>query len=326
MIRKGDLRRVMGFLLLWSATAVALGQGFPNRPLRVIMPYPPTGPDVINRPIAKHMSETLGKPIVYENRGGGGGIPAILEMMNAPADGHVMVVVDSGHWGVSPVVRQDLPYSPLRDFAPIGHVLNNSGLLIFTLSTAPYKDLRELIAHARANPNTVQFGVGGFAGYQHLAGEALKLATGSDMQAVVYKAGAEVITAVLRGEVTFGYSGYAGLTSNVAAGKLKLLAIITKNRNKYLPEIPTVGEALDLPDYYFPSQSGFVARAGTPAPVVRALSSALLRAIAQPDVQEIAQKVGYELVSGRPEEMTELIKGDLKRYAQVVKLTGIKAE
>jgi len=311
---------------LGLASALASGQDFPNRALRLVMPYSSAGPDVVTRPIAKHMGDALGKPVVFENKGGGGGIPAILELMNAPPDGHHLVMIDSSHWGVSPAVRTDLPYQPLRDFAPVAHILNTSGLFIFTLDSAPYRDLRQLVAHARANPGAVKFAVAGFAGYQHLTGESLRLQTGADMQAIVYKGGADVITSVLRGEVTFGYAGYAGLASNVKAGKLKLLAIVTRTRNRQIPDVPTVGEAIDLPDFHFPSQTGLVVRAGTPAPVIRALAAAVATAIAKPDVQETAQKVGYELVSGRPSDMTELMNADLRRYAQIVKLTGIKPE
>ena len=326
MAQRHIVLRALCALLLSSIAASAGAQGFPNRTLRLIMPYSSAGPDVVSRPVAKHMGDALGKPVVFENKGGGGGIPAILDLMNAPADGHLMVMIDSSHWGVAPAVRADLPYHPLRDFAPIAHVLNTSGLLVFTLDSAPFNDLRQLIAHARANPKSVQFGVAGYAGYQHLTGESLRLATGTDMQAIVYKGGADVITAVLRGEVTFGYAGYAGLASNVKAGKLKMHAIVTRARNRQIPDVPTVMEAAGLADFHFPSQTGFVARAGTPAAVIRALSAAVAGALSQQDVKDIAQKVGYEVVGSRPEEMAELMAADLKRYADVVRLTGIKAE
>ena len=320
--------RTWSALLLLAGTGLASSaQDFPNRTLRAVVPYPAgSGPDLAARSVAQPMSATLGKAVVVENRPGGGGIPAVNELMNAPADGHTLLVPDSSQWAVFPVLRSKLPYDPVRDFAPVGMIYYGAQF-VYVRADSPYKDMRELIAAARAKPGSLQYGVIGLGGLIHLVGEAIRTSAGMEVQAIPYPGSPEMVSALLRGDLPYALASLGGpLAPNVKAGKLRPLAVSTRARAKTLPDVPTVREILGLTDFDFGSSLGMVARAGTPAANIERLSSALNQALALPEVLAQAANSGFELIPSTPAQMAETIRVDLRKFAQVVKDAKIKIE
>lgn len=313
-------------LLLLISCGAALAQEFPTKPLRLMMHIAPGGPDAAVRPMAQHMSEFLGKPVVMEYRGGGG-VPAVLELMNQAADGYTILFVDSSLWGILPAVRPSVPYDPIRDFAPIKPLFTSGGVLMFAPTSAPFKDVKELIVHARANPGKLRYAVVGLGGIHHLAGASFASVLGLDMQAIVYKGVSEALPAVLRGDVDFGYLGLGGIKATVAAGRLRLLAVATRTRNKFVLNVPTIMEGGALKeDFHIASQMGLVARSGTAKPILDRLSAAVARSLSQADVSAAAENTGYEILPGSAEDFAELMRDDLRRYRSMIKASGIKVE
>lgn len=313
------------FFSLLISCGATLAQEFPTRPLRVIVPYTPGGPDLFVRPVAQHLSEYLGKPVTIDYRTGGGGVPAILSLMNDPADGHTMMAVDTGIWGIQPAVRPSVQYDPLRDFAPIRGLFSTGGLFLVALPSARFKDMKELVAFGKANPGKLRYAVTGLGGIHHVAGVSFASAFGLDMLAINYKGSTDTMLAVIRGEVDFGYAGLAGVAA--VGERVNLLAVVTRTRNKYAADVPTVMEAGGMKeDFHFQSQGGLVARAGTPRPTVEKLSAAMAKALSQPDVLATGQRVGYEVLPKNTAEFADLIREDLQKYVSLAKARGIKVE
>ena len=324
------MKALFRFTLLMTTCAAltAAAQDFPSRPLRAVVPYPAgSGPDLTTRALSQSMSATFGKPVVVENRGGGAGLPAVNELMNAPADGYTLLIPDSGHWSILPVLRSKLSYDPVRDFAPVG-LIYSSWQFVLVPADAPYKNLQELVAAARAKPGKMQYGTIGLGGVVHLIGEAFRTAAGLDVQAIAYQGSPELVSALLRGDIPYAVAGYGGpLGPAMRAGRLRPLAVSTRNRAKQLlPDVPPVKDALGIADFDFAASVGMVARSGTPAATIERLSSALNQALNTPEMAAFGGRSGFEVTPSTPAQMGEAIRNDLRKFAQVVKDAKISIE
>jgi tripartite-type tricarboxylate transporter receptor subunit TctC len=309
---------------LYAGNAAA--QEFPSKPLRIIVPYPgATGPDLVTRGLASGMSKLLGQNVLVENKQGGGGVPAILDMKNAPADGHTMFMSDNGHWAAFPALRSDLPYDPLRDFAPISLMYKN-GLFFFVSSGSPLKTMSDLIARAKEKPGALKFGVTGVDGIMRFVGEAFRVSAGIDTLAVPYRASNESVTAVLGGDLDYAVAGLSSLRALSQAGRLRILANAAARRDRYVPEAPTVSESANLKDFNFSAEIGLVANAATPKPIIDRLARAVADAQRDAPYLEALRKLEYDVNTSTPEEFGARIRGDLERFRAIARVANIKVQ
>jgi len=319
------IKSILGCLLIVSCFASsACAQDFPVKPVRIIVGYVPGGaPDFIVRLLAQPMGAALGQPILVENRAGGSGVPAILEMMNSPADGYTVLNADPSHWAIFPAIQPGLPYDAVRDFAPIGLAFI-SAAFVAVRTSSPVKDLRELIALAKAKPGELQYGTPGVGSVTHLSLGTFGSLTGMNIQHIPYKGGGQTLEALLRGDIAFTMTTMGLLAPHVKAGNLRVLAVANTARFEAYPDVPTIAEAAGLPGFGFSPTSALVARAGTPRPIIDKLSAALGKAALRPDVVEKALASGNQMAPGTPEQLAEIIRTDIKKYAEAVKIVGVK--
>ena len=311
---------------LLAAVSPASGQTFPNKPVRIIVPYGVGGVvDFVPRVLAERMSAELGQPVVVENKSGGLGIPAMNEVLNSPPDGHFMIEVDAAHWAINPALTQ-VNYNFTRDFAPVTLVFTN-GLVFFTSTTSGINSFEGLVALAKAKPGQLNYGSSGIGSTHHLAIESLKASLGLDIKHVPYRGGAEMAESVMRGDTHFSVVSMGTILPLVKAGKLKMLAVSIPTRLKQIPDVPTVAEVTGLKDYSFPGQAGFVVKAGTPKAIIDKLAAAFTKAAQQPDLAaKVLDTTASELTPSTPEQLTELIRRDIVKFANAVKASGAKLE
>lgn len=316
---------LFGFCFSLLASA-ALAQEYPTKAIRTLIPYPAgSGPDIMARVIGQQMAGTLGQPFVIDNKGGGGGVPAILELKNAAPDGYTVLELDSSQWAMYPALRPNAPYDAARDFAPVG-LIYTAPVFIYTRADSPYKDLRELVAAARAKPGKMQYGVTGLGGLMHVVGEAFKNSGNLDVLPIAYQASQQSLAGVVSGDLDYAIAGYGSLLPQIQAGKVRALAASTNTRNKDAPDVPTIAEALGVPTFNFAVQYGMVGHSGTPKPVLDKLAAALAKALAQPDVAQRAKALSLDLTPLTPEQFSELIRSDIAKYSQTVKAARLKLE
>lgn len=320
-----DPRRILAAgVLLLSLSAFA--QDFPTRSLRILIPYAPGGgPDTVGRGLAIGMSKNLGQPVGIENKPGGGGVPAVLDLKNAPPDGHTLFLPDSSQWAAFPAVRSDLPYDPVRDFAPIGLVYSNT-LFIFAAGNSPFKTLGELVQRAKEKPGTLRYGVSGVGGIMHFAGEAFRISSGVNTIPVPYRNSAASVVSVMAGDLDYAVAGLSSIKQLAQAGRLRILATTSTRRDKFVPEVPSILEAIALKDVNFTAEIGLVAHVATPRPIVERLARSLKEAQKDTAYQEALKKLEYEAASTTPEEFGAIIRNDLERFRSIARSAHIKAE
>ena len=320
------LCKLAGLTAALVAPLVANGaeaQEFPTRPMRMIVTVSPGGgPSLAATLLSEQMGPILGQSMVVDHRAGGGGVPGIMESLNAPADGHTLIVLDSQHWAIGPAMSPDLPYDTLRDLAPIGSVYKSVQVVVAN-SNFPAKDLRELIAMAKAKPGSIQYGALGGGSVHQLIMESLKAAASIDLQHIPYKGGSQAIAGLLAGDVPIACAGLNNVLPSVQAGRIRILAVSASRRTKQTPDIPTVAEIVGQPDFNFAGELGLFARAGTFRSTLEKIGAAFRKASAQPDLVARAFKGGLSIDPTTPEELTETIRADIRRYGLAVKLAGL---
>ncbi len=313
-------------LLLLAApclSAQVQAQSFPTKALRLLVTVSPGGgPSLASTLLAEQMGPLLGQTVSVDHKVGGGGVPAILDIMNAPADGHTLIALDSQHWAIGPAMSKDLPYDTLRDLAPLGSVYKSVQVIVVT-HAFPARDLKEMVELARAKPGTLQYAALGGGSVHQLIMESLKSATGVDIQHIPYKGGSQAIAGVLAGDVPIACAGLNNVLPFVQAGKMRILATTAGSRTRQNPEIPTVAEAVGLPDFNFTGEMGLFTRAGVPRPVIEKLAATFRKAAANPELVARAFKGGLTIDATTPEEMAETVRADVKRFTQAVKVAGL---
>lgn len=293
--------------------------------VRIVVAFPPGGgPDVLARLLAPKFSENLGQPVVVDNRPGANGIIAADNVMKSAPDGTSLFLADTSHFAISPALRPNLPYSPLRDFVPVIEATKSQ--LFFTVgATAPATSLKELVELSRSRPNGLHFASSGSGSVAHLAMELLKLHSGGNFVHVPYKGVAQIVPAVLAGDVAVVTSGPAALLAHHRAGKVRMLATVNPERWPGLPEVPTAVEA-GYPGVRMEITIGLVSTAGTPADTVRKLNDAAARALREPDVSSKLNGAGLQVIAGTPAEFEQSIRRQLEDYAKIVKASGAKVD
>jgi tripartite-type tricarboxylate transporter receptor subunit TctC len=310
-------------LALFASLAAA--QEYPNKPIRVIVPYAAGGlPDTMARLVGAKMSEALGQQIVVDNRGGAGGIVGTTEVAKAAPDGYMLLVADVGQIAINPHLFAKLPYEPLKDLVGVS-LLGTSVLYLVAHPSVQANSMQELIALAKAQPGKLSYGSSGIGSIHHLATEALKVGLGLDIVHVPYKGTGQSVPALLGGQVQLLYAALPSIESHFKAGKVKIFAISTSLRSPQMPEIPTVAE-MGVPGYDFVPEIALYAPAGTPREVVAKLAAQASRAVKSADVTARFKQLGIDPVGSTPESLAQMNKVNYEKYARVVKASGAKID
>jgi len=312
---------------LFAATAFGqhAANTYPNRPLRIIVTFPPGGPtDIIARAVGQKLAEAWGQPVVVDNRpGAGGNIGTDLAAKSAP-DGYTLVLSNFGPLAISPFVYSKLPYDPLKDLTPIT-MAATSWFFVVTNPAVPAMTLKELIALAKAKPGQLAFSSSGNASPSHLAGALFQSSAGIKLIHVPYKGGAPAVSAVIGGEVQIAIESPPPIVPQVKAGKLRALGAARANRSPLLPDVPTVSEA-GLPGFEVGSWYGFHAPAGTPKAVIDKLHAEMVKAMNTPEMRERFANVGAETIANTPAQYGAFVEAELKKWGAVIKAAGVKAD
>ncbi len=318
------MKQAIAFVLGLLAAFAASAQDWPVKPVHFIVPYPPGGgTDVIARIVQSRLSEQLGQPIVIENRGGAGGALGTEAAAKAAPDGYTFLFTLSSHT-INPLLYK-LNYDVEHDFSPVTLIVSVPQL-ITAYPSSPLQSMRDVVAAAKAKPGSLPFASVGNGTPSHIAGELLMLKAGIDLIHVPYKGGGPAIADALGGQVPLAIVSMPAAISHVRAGKLRALAVTTLKRNPGAPDIPTVAEALQMPDYEVDSWYALFAPAKTPAPVIAKMQKAVASTIELPEVKQKLLEQGGDTVGSTPEELDRVVKAELRKWAELVRKAKIKLD
>ena len=303
----------------------AAAQDFPNKPIRLVVPFATGGAsDTFARVLGQALAERLGQPFVVENRAGAGGTVAAALVAKAPADGYTLFIGDIGTHGIASALYPQLPYDPVKDFAPISHSVM-SGLVLVVTPGMPVQDVRGLLAQARAHPGKIDYASSGAGGISHLAVEMLKGMAGVELLHVPYKGGAPALADLMGGQVQMMMPSVSTSLAHIRSGKLRALAVASGRRSAVLPDVPTLRES-GLPDYVVEPWVGVMAPAGTPAATVELLDRAFAAALQRPDVREKLMAQGFEVIGGNGAALARVVREEVARWGPIVKRSGAVVE
>ena len=314
------------------ASAQASPQPWPTRPLRLVAPYAAGGPiDISARLLAAKLQESLGQPVVVENRPGAGGNIGVDLIAKGPADGYSLAMSAIATLAINPSLYPSLPYDPLKDLRHVTLLVQVPNVLIVT-NDLPAKDVRELVALARQRPGKLDFGSGSSGSTGHLAGEMFKLMTGTYMVHIPYKGSAPALADMMGGRIHLMFDNLASALPSIRSAKVRALATTTLKRSSFLPEVPTLDEAgrqseAGLRGFDMTTWWGVSVAAKTSDAVVERLSAEILKAMDAPDFRERLRGMGSEPPAIRtPDQFTSFVSSELKTYTELVKRSGAKAD
>jgi tripartite-type tricarboxylate transporter receptor subunit TctC len=316
------LRFALSLALAFCALGAA-AQSYPSRAVRVVVGFPPGGgTDIMARVLSPRLSEYLGQPFVVENRPGATtNIASDLVAKSAP-DGHTLLFTTSA-LAINMSLYKNLPFDALRDFAPISVFAESPNLLVAHASAGA--SVKELLAQAKAKPGSMNYSSAGSGTSQHLAGELFKARSGASIAHIPYKGTAASLTAVIAGEVHFSFANVPAILGHVRSGRLRALAVAAPRRSDLMPDVPTMEEAgvagVEVPVWY-----ALLGPAALPREIVRTLNEATVRAARSPDLRQKLIEQGADPVGNTPEEFAKLLKEEVAKWAEVVKISGAKAE
>jgi tripartite-type tricarboxylate transporter receptor subunit TctC len=298
-------------------TAHAQASRFPDRPLKLIVPYAPGGSvDIIGRLIAAKLSTSLGQQVVVENRGGGGATIGTAAVARSPADGYTLLLADIA-LGASPALMAKLPYDTAKDLQPVGLVAVLPSLLVVEPSVAA-KSVRELVAQAKAAPGKLNYASSGVGSLNFLATEQFKSSYGVDLVHIPFQSGGQAVTALLGAQAQVMIATIPPALPQVKAGKLRALAVSGAKRQPSVADVPTFAEA-GYPDFDVSLWQGLLVPAGTPPDVVARLNAEVNKLLAMPDVRERLAELGAEAAGGTPEQFATLIRNEVARWGRLIK-------
>ena len=313
-------------LLLLLATTAAHGQeSYPSKSVRLIAAAAPGGnPDVLARLMAAKLAEVFGKPFIVENIPGAGGVVAAELVARAPADGHVLMLGDSGAMAINPALNPKLTYNTLRDFTLITALAAVPTVLVAN-PALPANTLQEFVALAKSKPGELSYGSAGSGSVHHLTMAVFASRAGIELLHVPYKGGSALVAGLLGGEVQVGWSGIPNVAPHIRSGKLKVYAISTARRSPTLPDVPTAIEQ-GFPDFDIATVIGLQAPAGTPREIVMRLQRAVAKIVREPEIAERMANLGMELRENGTEDYLRFMKADMERYAHAVKAAGVRQD
>ena len=305
---------------------MAQGAGtYPNKALRMVVPFPPGGGnDILARTLGQRLAEVTGQQVVVDNRGGAGGALGATIAATANPDGYTLFLGSVGNLAQTPALKADLPYNPVRDFAPATLVATSSFMLAVNPSV-PVKTVQDLINLAKASPGKLTYASAGTGSSLHMAGELFKHATGTDLLHVPYKGTGPAMTDLVSGRVQLVFSTMPPVLPQVKQGKLRAIAVTTIKRAAAAPDVPTIAES-GVKGFNVSNWQGVLAPAKTPAALVKKLNADILASLKLPGMTEALAVQGLEPAGGTPEEFGALIKSEIAKYTQVVKAARISID
>jgi tripartite-type tricarboxylate transporter receptor subunit TctC len=315
--------------VLAAALAVAApaihAQTYPNKPIRVVLPYPPGGGlDTIARPLARDLTERLGQQVIVDNRGGASGNIGMELAAKAPPDGYTIVMALTAQLAVNPSLFRKLPYDPVKDFVPITLMANGPYLMVVHPSL-PAKSVKEFIALARKHPGQIVYASSGNGSGGHLAAVLLESMAHIKMLHVPYKGGGQALVDLLAGNVQMLFAPYASSKGHIQSGRIRALAVTTAKRPAAIPDLPTLAEA-GVPGYDSDVWYAMLAPAGTPRAIVDRLNRETRAVLKQPDYAKFLFNSAIDPVGSTPEELATYIKSEIAKYAKVIKEAGVHVD
>ena len=312
-------------IMLSGVSAGALAQSFPNKPIRIVVPYPAGGPiDMTTRPLAQKLSEVMGNPVVVDNRAGANGIIGTDNVAKSPPDGYSLIVASGGGFAIGPHVYAKLPFDVFKDFAPVSLFVTMPELLAVH-PALPVRSVKELVALAKAHPNQLNFGSSGTGSTPQLAAELLKSAAKIQMVHIPYKGMGPATMDLIAGQLQLVFADLPVLVQQVKGEKLRGLAVGTATRSASLPNVPTMTESgyaqVEAYNWY-----ALYVPVGTPKPIVARLNAEVVKVMGNPDMKAFTQNSGADAASSTPEDLAALHKREFDKWMSVVKTAGIKAE
>ena len=319
------MRLLLALLVGFLALGTSAQEIYPAKPIRIVIPYPPGGAsDVTARLLGQKLAEAWNQQVVADNRAGANGIVALEHVAKSPADGYTLLLANVGPNAINPAVYAKLPYDALRDFAPVTLTTLVPQVLVASPSLEA-KSIRELVDLARANPGKLNYGTGGNGSANHLAVELMAAIAGVKLTAVPYKGDAQAMTDAMSGQVALTLPTVVAAMPHIRSGKLRPLAVTTRQRVASLPDVPTMQEA-GIAGYESVSWGGVMAPAGTPPAVVNKLHAELARILKLPEVEERLGGLGAIVVASGPSEFGAFLRAELAKWDGVAKRAAIKIE
>jgi tripartite-type tricarboxylate transporter receptor subunit TctC len=323
------MRRTLAMLvgvamLAMAALASAQAPTYPDRPIRIVVPFPVGGiADTFGREIGRKLTEAWGQPVIIDNRTGAGGNIGADIVAKSPPDGYTLVIGSIGTHAVNVSLLPAMPFDPVKDFTPIAHLLDAEGLLVVNPSLTP-TTVPELIAFARSQPGKLSYASAGVGTTSHLAGELFKSMAKVDIVHVPYKGNVPAITDLLGGQTSIAFATMPTVLPHVRAGKLRPLAVIGATRSPVLPDLPTVAES--LPGFEVSNWIGFFGPAGMPPAIVTRFNAEVQKIMRSPEIQKRLETEGAKFIPMTPEQFAMFQKAELSKWAKTIKDANIKVD
>jgi len=313
----------LGLLAVPGGTARAAD--YPSQTIKIVVPFPPGGGvDVVARMIAPRLTESLGQPVIVENRGGAGGSLGAIAVAQAPGDGYTLLLGTASTHGTNPNVYTKLSYDPVRDFVPIA-LVTSAPLVLAVNNDLPVKTVADLIALAKTKPGQLSFGSYGTGSSNHLVAELFNAMAGIEANHIPYRGSAPMMTDLIGGRIQFAFDGVAATLGYIRGGTVKLLGVSTTKRTPLHPDKPTISESA-VPGFDASVWFGLFAPAGTPGPAVELLNRKVNDVLAMPEIREGFLKVGNEPVGGGAEVLASKVKAELGKWTTIVREKNIRIE
>lgn len=317
-------RAALGLALL-LASGIAAAQAYPARPIKLIVPFPPGGgTDIIAREVANKVATSEGWTIVIDNKPGSGGNIGVDAAAKASPDGYTLVLGQTSNLAINPSLYTKLPYDPVKDLAAVGLVAS-APLVVVVSSASPYKKLADVVAAAKAKPTALNYASSGNGTVAHLATEQFQKVAGIQLTHVPYKGASQGMTDLVGGQIQLYVSSVPTLIAQIKSGQLRALAVTSLQRNRDLPDVPTMVEA-GYRDFEAVTWFGVAGPAAMPKDAIAKLNAAFNKALATPDVQKKLAAQGAEVLSGPPEKFASLIRTDGVRWGAIVKASGVRLD
>jgi len=319
------VRRALAMLALAGWCAGALAQEWPAKPIRFIAPNLPGGPtDILARLIGQKLAETLGQPVVIENRAGAAGNIGTEAAAKAPPDGYTLVTGNNATFGANVSLYKRLGFDPIKDFTPIVLAATQPNILVVHPSL-PVANVKELVALAKARPGQLNYSGSGMGAAAHLAAELFKSMTGTNIVHIPYKSAAPALTDLMAGETQLMFATSLSVIQHIKANRVRALGVTTAKRSRFLPDLPTIAEA-GVPGFEASTWHGVLVPAGTPSAIVERLNSEINRMLQLADVRERLAAMGAEVVGGSAKDFADHIQREIPKWAKVVKAIGVQLE
>jgi len=319
------MNRFTAFLISFLVAGAALAQAYPNRPVRIVVPWPPgQATDIAARVVAEKLQQQLGQPFVADNRPGAGGSIGTDAVAKASPDGYTLLAASSGPISIMPSL-QKVPYDPLKDLQPVS-LIAMAPFALVTHPSFPAKNAAEFVALVRANPDKYTFSSSGTGATAHLVSELFNSMAGLKARHVPYKGSAPALSDLMGGQIDYTLETVASLAGHIKAGRLKVLGVTSGKRTAALPDVPTLAEAASIPGYDIGAWIGYAAPPGTPKEVTAKLSAEIAKAMQAPDLKERYLSLGMDPASNTPDEMASFLRSEQARYGSIIKNANIKVE